>query len=173
MEYTANDALVAVNIAWVNVSNHLTSTMGSWVRAVMLDQEQLFGEVVKVLEKDLDMLRADLRVCEENKKMIENEAVGMKRVEHQTVGLEKENMNMKSRADLLREKKESYNEDLALCKKQMDEMVEKEEYLVIEMKDLEEEVPSWRLRWLLWRVGGEDKRADGECTKLTFIKTLF
>ena len=84
--------------------------------------------------------------------MIENEAVGMKRVEHQTVGLEKENMNMKSRADLLREKKESYNEDLALCKKQMDEMVEKEEYLVIEMKDLEEEVPSWRLRWLLWRM---------------------
>ena len=108
-----------------------------------------------------------------DKKMIENEAVGMKRVEHQTVGLEKENMNMKSRANLLREKKESYNEDLALCKKQMDEMVEKEEYLVIEMKDLEEEVPSWRLRWLLWRVGGEDKRADGECTKLTFIKTLF
>ena len=47
--------------------------------------------------------------------MIENEAVGMKRVEHQTVGLEKENMNMKSRADLLREKEESYNEDLALC----------------------------------------------------------
>ena len=44
--------------------------MGSLVRAVMLDQEQLFGEVVKVLEKDLDMLRADLRVCEENKKMI-------------------------------------------------------------------------------------------------------
>ena len=70
LEYTANDALVAVNIAWVSVSNHLTSTMGSWVRAVMLDQEQLFGEVVKVLEKDLDMLRADLRVCEENKKMI-------------------------------------------------------------------------------------------------------
>ena len=65
--------------------------------------------------------------------------------------LEKENMNMKSRADLLREK-ESYNKDLALCKKQMDEMVEKEEYLVIEMKDLEEEVPSWRLRWLLWRM---------------------
>ena len=99
MEYTANDALVAVNIACVNVSNHLTSTMGSWVRAVMWDQEQLLGEVVKVLEKDLDMLRADLRVCEENKKMIENEAVGMKRVEQQTVGLVKEKMNMKSRAD--------------------------------------------------------------------------
>jgi uncharacterized protein (DUF3084 family) len=38
--------------------------MGSWVKAVMWDQEQLFGEVVKVLEKDLDMLRADLGVCE-------------------------------------------------------------------------------------------------------------
>jgi hypothetical protein len=63
LEYTANHALVAVNISWFNVSNHLTSTMGSWVRAVMWDQEQLFGEVVKVLEKDLDMLRADLRVC--------------------------------------------------------------------------------------------------------------
>jgi hypothetical protein len=66
------------------------------------------------------MLKADLRVCEENK-MIENEAVAIKRVEQQKVGLEKENMNMKSRAS---EEKESYNVDLALCKKQMDEMVE-------------------------------------------------
>ena len=104
LEYTANDALVTVNIACVNVSNHLTSAIVSWVRAVMWDQEQLLGEVVKVLEKDLDMLRADLRVCEENKKMIENEAVGMKRVEQQTVGLVKEKMNMKSRADLLSDK---------------------------------------------------------------------
>ena len=35
LEYTANDALVTVNIAWVNVSNYMTSTMGGWVRAVM------------------------------------------------------------------------------------------------------------------------------------------
>jgi hypothetical protein len=46
----------------------------------------------------MEMLRADLRVCEENKKMIENEVVAMKRVEQQKVGLEKENMNMNSRA---------------------------------------------------------------------------
>ena len=39
------------------------------------------------MSKDLEMLRADLRVCEEMKKMIENEAVAMKRVEQQKVGL--------------------------------------------------------------------------------------
>jgi chromosome segregation ATPase len=55
------------------------------------------------------------------------------------VGLEKENMNMKSRADLLREKEGSYNEDLAFCKNQMDEMVEKEKLLMIQLKGLEEE----------------------------------
>ena len=40
VEYAANDALVAVNIAWVIVRNHLTGTMASWVRAVMWDMEQ-------------------------------------------------------------------------------------------------------------------------------------
>jgi len=55
VEYAANDALVAVNIAWVIVSNHLTSTMASWVRAVMWDQEKLSGEVVKVLEEFSDI----------------------------------------------------------------------------------------------------------------------
>ena len=55
VEYAANDALVAINIAWVIVSNHLTSTISSWVRAVMWDQEQLSGEVVKVLEEFSDL----------------------------------------------------------------------------------------------------------------------
>ena len=50
------------------------------------------------VEKDLEMLRGDLRVWEENRKMIENEVVVMKRLEQQKLGLEKENMNMKSRA---------------------------------------------------------------------------
>ena len=36
-------------------------------------------------------------------------------------------------------KEESYNEDLAFCKNQMDEMVEKEAQLVIQIKGLEEE----------------------------------
>ena len=93
------------------------------VKSVMGDVDRLSKMVQEEekVSKDLEMLRADLRVCEEMKKMIENEAVAMKRVEQQKVGLEKENMNMKSRAS---EEKESYNVDLALCKKQMDEMVE-------------------------------------------------
>ena len=49
-------------------------------------------------------------------KKFENEVVVMKRVEQQNVGLENENMNKKSRADLLRMKEESNNEDLAFCK---------------------------------------------------------
>ena len=89
-------------------------------------------EKVEKVEKDLEMMRADLRVCEENRKMIENEVVVMKRVEQQKVGLEKENMNMKSRADLLWE-------DFAFCKNQMVELVEKEDQLVIQMKGLDEE----------------------------------
>jgi len=56
VDYAANDALVAVNIAWVIVSGHLTGTMGSWVRALMWDQERLGGEVVKVLELFSDLV---------------------------------------------------------------------------------------------------------------------
>ena len=105
---------------------------------VEVDRLSKMVEEEKV-EKDLEMLRADLRVCEENRKMIENEVVVMKRVEQQKVGLEKENMNMKSRADLLWEKEESYNKDFAFCKNQMVELVEKEDQLVIQMKGLNEE----------------------------------
>ena len=104
------------------------------LKTVMVEVDRL-SKLVKEEEK----LRADLRVCEEKRKMIENEVVVMKRVEQRKVGLEKENVNMKSRADLLREKEESYNEDLAFCKNQEDDMVEKEEQLVIQLKDLEEE----------------------------------
>jgi hypothetical protein len=43
--------------------------------------------------------------------------MAMKRVDQQKVGLLKENMNMKSLTDLLREKKNSYNKDLTFCKK--------------------------------------------------------
>ena len=107
------------------------------VKTVMVEVDRLSKE--EKVEKDLEMLIADLRVFEENRKMIESEVVVMKRVEQQKVGLEKENMNMKSRADLLGEKKESYNVDLAFCKSQMDEMVEKEEQLVIQLKGLDEE----------------------------------
>ena len=46
---------------------------------------------------------------------------------------------MKSRADLFREKEESYNKDFAFCKNQMGELVEKEDQLVIQMKGLDEE----------------------------------
>ena len=111
------------------------------VKTVMVEGDRLskLVEEEEKVEKDLDMLRADLRDCEENREMIENEVVVMKRVEQWKVGLEKENLNMKSRADLLREKEESYNEDLAFCKNQEDDMVEKEEQLVIQLKDLEEE----------------------------------
>ena len=69
------------------------------------------------VEKDLEMLRADFRVCTENRMMVENEVMAMKRVDQQKVGLLKENMNMRIRTDLLREKKNSYNKDLAICKK--------------------------------------------------------
>ena len=104
------------------------------LKTVMVEVDRLS----KLVEEE-EKLRADLRVCEEKRKMIENEVVVMKRVEQWKVGLEKENVNMKSRADLLREKEESYNEDLAFCKNQEDDMVEKEEQLVIQLKDLEEE----------------------------------
>ena len=60
------------------------------VKTVMVEVDRLskmVGEEEKV-EKDLEMLRADLRVCEENRKMIESEVVVMKRVEQQKVGLE-------------------------------------------------------------------------------------
>jgi len=55
VDYAANDALVAVNIAWVIVSSSLTSTMASWVRALMWNQEQLVLEVVKVLDEFTDL----------------------------------------------------------------------------------------------------------------------
>jgi septal ring factor EnvC (AmiA/AmiB activator) len=80
---------------------------------------------------------------------------------------------------------ESYNEDLALCKKQMDKMVEKEEHFVIEMKDLEEEDSELETEMValedaatqateeakLTEAGNKEleekiKEADGECTKL-------
>ena len=57
------------------------------VKSVMGDVDRLSKMVQEKVSKDLEMLRADLRVCEEMKKMIENEAVAMKRVEQQKVGL--------------------------------------------------------------------------------------
>jgi len=56
IDYAANDALVAVNIAWVIVSNHLTSSIGSWLRAFMWDQKRLVKEVVKVIEEFSDLV---------------------------------------------------------------------------------------------------------------------
>eukprot|EP00092_Neocalanus_flemingeri_P045105 GFUD01050253.1.p1 GENE.GFUD01050253.1~~GFUD01050253.1.p1 ORF type:complete len:571 (+),score=175.73 GFUD01050253.1:246-1958(+) len=55
VDYAANDALVGVNIAWVILSNNFTRTVGSWVRALMWDQEQLVGEVTKVLDEFADL----------------------------------------------------------------------------------------------------------------------
>jgi len=55
IEYAANDALVAINIAWVIVSSHLTCTMATWVRALMWDQESLVEGVVTILEEFSDL----------------------------------------------------------------------------------------------------------------------
>ena len=52
------------------------------VKTVMVEVDRLSKE--EKVEKDLEMLIADLRVCEENRKMIENEVVVKKRVEQQS-----------------------------------------------------------------------------------------
>ena len=111
------------------------------LEVVMMEVDRLgkmVGEEDKV-EKDLEMLREDLRVCEENRKLVEGEVVTMRRVQQQKVGLEKENMNMKSRAEMLEEKEESYREDLDMCRRHMDEMAVKEVELINQWKELEDE----------------------------------
>jgi len=55
VDYAANDALVAVNIAWVILSTSLTNTMARWVRTLMWDQGHLVSEIVKVLEEFTDL----------------------------------------------------------------------------------------------------------------------
>ena len=109
---------------------------------IVLEEVDRLGKMVEEedkVEKDLDMMRADLRVCEENRKMIETEVVANRRVEQQRVGLEKENMNMKSRAELLREKEESYSEDLDAFNRKMDEMAVKEQEILAKLNNLEKE----------------------------------
>jgi len=108
---------------------------------VVVEVEQLAKSVEEEekVEKDLDMLRADLRVCEENRKLLETEVVATRRVEQQKIGLEKENKNMKSRAELLIEKEASYCEDLIIYKKQLEEITSTEKNAVEKLKALEKD----------------------------------
>jgi len=111
------------------------------LRIVVLEVENLAKSVEEEekVEKDLEMLRADLKVCEENRKILETEVVATRRVEQQKIGLEKENKNMKSRAELLIEKEASYCEDLAMYRKQLEDMLLKEKDAAKKLKALEKE----------------------------------
>jgi len=54
--YAANDALVAVNIAWVITINHLTSSIPCWFKSLLWSQKRLADEFVIVIEEFSDLV---------------------------------------------------------------------------------------------------------------------
>merc|ERR1711915_173663 len=79
------------------------------------------------IERDLEMIRADLRFCEEKRKMTEREVSSYENIEHQKVGLEKEKENRRNRNILLKEKEDNYVQTLSLVSSQLAELQVKED----------------------------------------------
>merc|ERR1712142_404403 len=103
---SANSKLVASIATIEKERDELTNLVSK--KKIDLENIVVACEEEDKIEKDLEMIHADLRVCEENRKMMEREVSSYENIDYQKVGLEKEKANRQNRLILLKEKEDNY-----------------------------------------------------------------
>merc|ERR1712142_124393 len=103
---SANSKLVASIATIEKEKDELINLVSK--KKIVLENVVVACEEEDKIEKDLEMIRADLRICEENRKMMEREASSYENIDYQKVGLEKEKANRQNRLILLKEKEDNY-----------------------------------------------------------------
>merc|ERR1712142_788516 len=117
---SANSKLVASIATIEKERDELTNLVSK--KKIVLENVVVACEEEDKIEKDLEMIRADLRVCEENRKLMEREASSYENIDNQKVGLEKEKANRQNRLILLKEKEDNYVKTLSLINGQLAEL---------------------------------------------------
>ena len=93
----------------------------------------------KDLEKELEMLKEDVKAANDKKQILEKELSNYSKVHQQKAASDEEKINLISRLQLLREKDQSYAEDLESCNQRLKESEVKEAEIDAKIKDIESE----------------------------------